>query len=112
MPKGNGRYIGLPRAVAALSAMAAGSTAMAGDESLAAVPPGYSISRTASRHDFDYFAGGWTTHHGFAPGRRIGRPSSCAPTLPARAMKADPDVSRVAQRRPAQGSRLSAAIFA
>ena len=27
-----------------------------------AVPPGYTVSRTGNVHDFDYFAGGWTTH--------------------------------------------------
>jgi len=25
-------------------------------------PPGYTINRTGGMHDFDYFAGGWTTH--------------------------------------------------
>jgi hypothetical protein len=38
------------------------SGSAAGDESPATVPPGYSTSRTGSLHDFDYFAGGWTTH--------------------------------------------------
>lgn len=31
------------------------------DSKSPAVPPGYSLSRTGTVHDFDYFAGGWTT---------------------------------------------------
>jgi hypothetical protein len=26
------------------------------------LPPGYTMTRTGDLHDFDYFAGGWTTH--------------------------------------------------
>ena len=38
------------------------STAMGGE---ASVPAGYSLERTGSMHDFDYFVGAWTTqqHH-------------------------------------------------
>lgn len=31
------------------------------DSKIPAVPPGYSLSRTGTVHDFEYFAGGWTT---------------------------------------------------
>src|SRR5215469_12018449 len=65
-------YIRLSCTVGALSAIAAGSTAATGDESPAAVPPGYSTSRTGSRHDFDYFAGGWTTHQRRLKARGVG----------------------------------------
>ena len=42
----------------ALSLCALGtSTSIAGN-----VPPGFTMSRTGSVHDFDYFVGGWTTH--------------------------------------------------
>ena len=48
-------------ALGAICAMVISGSA-AGDESHATVPPGYSTSRTGSLHDFDYFAGGLTTH--------------------------------------------------
>jgi hypothetical protein len=48
-------------ALGAICAMAVSGSA-ARDESPATGPPGYSSSRTGSLHDFDYFAGGWTTH--------------------------------------------------
>ena len=34
-----------------------------------AVPPGYTMTRTGSIHDFDYFVGGWTTHHHYLQNR-------------------------------------------
>ena len=50
---------------AALGALGVLSGAAAGPEASpagsAAFPPGYSTARTGSVHDFDYFAGAWTT---------------------------------------------------
>ena len=46
-------------ALGVLSGAAAGTDASA--VASAALPPGYSTSRTGSVHDFDYFAGAWTT---------------------------------------------------
>ena len=38
----------------------------------AAVPPGYSTTRTGSSHDFDYFVGGWTTQQRRLKARGVG----------------------------------------
>lgn len=46
-------------ALGVLSGVATGADAPAAGS--AASPPGYSTSRTGSVHDFDYFAGAWTT---------------------------------------------------
>jgi hypothetical protein len=35
-------------------------------------PPGYSLSRTGDRHDFDYFVGGWTTKQRRLKARGVG----------------------------------------
>jgi hypothetical protein len=35
-------------------------------------PPGYTLTRTGNVHDFDYFAGGWTTHQRRLKVRGIG----------------------------------------
>jgi len=35
-------------------------------------PPGYSTARTGDLHDFDYFAGGWTTHQRRLKARGVG----------------------------------------
>jgi hypothetical protein len=55
-------------AVAALAAAvgAADQPAPAGE------PPGYSLSRSGGPHDFDYFAGGWTTHQRRLKARGVG----------------------------------------
>jgi hypothetical protein len=37
-----------------------------------AAPPGYSTTRTGSVHDFDYFAGAWTTHQRKLKARGVG----------------------------------------
>jgi len=42
------------------------------DRSQASVPPGYTTSRTGDAHDFDYFAGGWTTHQRRLKTRGVG----------------------------------------
>ena len=36
------------------------------------VPPGYSMTRTGTQHDFDYFVGGWTTHQRRLKARGVG----------------------------------------
>jgi len=47
----------------ALCAVTPGSApSAAADNPEAIAPPGYSTTRTGNVHDFDYFAGGWTTH--------------------------------------------------
>ena len=35
-------------------------------------PPGYTTTRTGDVHDFDYFAGGWTTHQRRLKTRGVG----------------------------------------
>jgi hypothetical protein len=60
--------------LAALLALPAGL--LVGDLEAAAgepeVPPGYSTTRTGTVHDFDYFAGGWTTHQRRLKARGVG----------------------------------------
>jgi hypothetical protein len=46
-------------------------TLLAGASS-AAVPPGYSTTRTGSSHDFDYFVGGWTIQQRRLEARGVG----------------------------------------
>jgi len=41
-------------------------------ETTDAVPPGYSTKRTGGVHDFDYFAGAWTTHQHRLKARGVG----------------------------------------
>jgi hypothetical protein len=43
------------------SALFHGAAAFAA-QAASASPPGYALTRTGSVHDFDYFAGAWTTH--------------------------------------------------
>lgn len=53
----------LPKTCLAILLVAACAALMCpalADES--SVPPGYTLNRTGSMHDFDYFQGGWTTH--------------------------------------------------
>jgi hypothetical protein len=38
----------------------------------AAVPPGFSMERTGTMHDFDYFVGGWTTKQHRLKARNVG----------------------------------------
>jgi hypothetical protein len=42
--------------------VAASSRAPAAENASPGAPPGYSLTRQGDKHDFDYFAGGWTTH--------------------------------------------------
>ena len=42
------------------------------DSSQADIPPGYTTGRTGDVHDFDYFAGGWTTHQRRLKARGVG----------------------------------------
>jgi hypothetical protein len=49
------------------------SASAAGTESTGAtLPPGYSLSRTGSMHDFDYFVGAWTTKQRRLKARGVG----------------------------------------
>jgi len=50
----------------------AGPASVPVKKSEAAFPPGYSTTRTGDVHDFDYFAGGWTTHQRRLRTRGIG----------------------------------------
>jgi hypothetical protein len=38
----------------------------------ASLAPGYTTTRTGEAHDFDYFAGGWTTHQHRLKARGVG----------------------------------------
>ncbi len=60
------------RAICAICALAAGGAAATAGEPPPAVPPGYSTSRTGSLHDFDYFAGAWTTRQRRLTARGVG----------------------------------------
>ena len=51
---------------AGLAAFAAAPLAAASE------PPGYTLARTGGVHDFDYFAGGWTTHQRRLKARGVG----------------------------------------
>jgi len=44
----------------------------ASNSSEGTVPPGYSMARTGTVHDFDYFEGGWTTHQRRLKTRGVG----------------------------------------
>ena len=57
------RFVTLTVAVGALSFVGEWPAASAGDGTTSggAVPPGYSLSQTGDKHDFDFFVGGWTT---------------------------------------------------
>ena len=52
---------------AGLAAFAAAPLAAASE------PSGYTLARTGGVHDFDYFAGGWTTHQRRLKARGVGR---------------------------------------
>jgi hypothetical protein len=41
-------------------------------QAASATPPGYTSTRTGSVHDFDYFAGAWTTHQRKLKARGVG----------------------------------------
>jgi hypothetical protein len=45
---------------------------MHSDNPDASQPPGYTITRTGKPHDFDYFAGGWTTNQRRLKARGVG----------------------------------------
>jgi hypothetical protein len=60
------------RLFCAICATAVCSAASRGEKPPAPVPPGYSTSRTGSLHDFDYFAGAWTTHQRRLKARGVG----------------------------------------
>jgi len=53
-----------------MGAMAAAAPAPA--QTASAAPPGYTMSRTGSVHDFDYFAGAWLTHQRKLKARGVG----------------------------------------
>jgi hypothetical protein len=64
-------------AVAGILLAGVAATWVEADEPTAAaadkrVPPGYSTSRTGDVHDFDYFAGGWTTRQRRLKARGVG----------------------------------------
>lgn len=64
----------LRAAVAALATAcclgaAGGATA---DSPAEILPPGYSMTRTGDRHDFDYFVGGWVTQQRHLKARGVG----------------------------------------
>src|SRR5580704_7457358 len=49
-------------AISAVSLASVWPAVSAGDAAASGMlPPGYSLSHTGDMHDFDYFAGGWTT---------------------------------------------------
>ena len=50
-------------------AVSNGATA---DASVEELPPGYSVSRTGDRHDFDYFVGAWVTQQQRLKSRGVG----------------------------------------
>jgi hypothetical protein len=52
--------------------MVAQANSRAANSSEARAPPGYSIARTGTIHDFDYFEGGWTTHQRRLKARGVG----------------------------------------
>jgi hypothetical protein len=43
-----------------------------GQKPEAATPPGYTLTGTGDVHDFDYFAGAWTTHQRRLKERGVG----------------------------------------
>src|SRR5262245_20336783 len=51
-----------PSITLSIAALAGLAVAAPADQSRPSVPPGYTTARTGDVHDFDYFAGGWTTH--------------------------------------------------
>jgi hypothetical protein len=65
----------MARALVGLVA-AAGSNAVAATEPTGqpapSAPPGYATALTGEEHDFDYFAGGWTTHQRRLKERGVG----------------------------------------
>ena len=66
---GSGRYLLMSVAIG-MGAMAAAAPAPA--QTASAAPPGYTMSRTGSVHDFDYFAGAWLTHQRKLKARGVG----------------------------------------
>ena len=58
--------------LSACGVLAGNSAAAAAEQSSGAAPPGYTMTRTGSVHDFEYFAGGWTTHQRRLRARGVG----------------------------------------
>jgi hypothetical protein len=58
-------------ALSVVAAMAIRASSAA-DATVAPGPPGYSTTRTGGAHDFDYFAGAWTTHQHRLKARGVG----------------------------------------
>jgi hypothetical protein len=57
--------------IAALACVLGAAASSAG-EPAGTLPPGYATARTGDVHDFDYFAGGWTTHQRRLKDRGVG----------------------------------------
>ena len=55
-----------------LTCLCAAFSAAGADTANGVLPPGYSTSRTGDVHDFDYFAGGWTTKQRRLKARGVG----------------------------------------
>jgi hypothetical protein len=53
--------ITLPRLLGLSLTLLAATSASADDSGAASGPPGFTLARTGDIHDFEYFAGGWTT---------------------------------------------------
>ena len=57
----HGRAFSLLLALSMMTYVAPGAPAQSSARPGGSVPPGYTTARTGGTHDFDYFAGGWTT---------------------------------------------------
>ena len=61
MTRSNLRFVYLSVGLSAVMCASVGGKAATSSETTGSAPPGYSTERTGSVHDFDYFAGAWTT---------------------------------------------------
>lgn len=64
------RYVLL--GLSALTGASVGGSAASASETTDSAPPGYSTARTGGVHDFDYFAGAWTTRQHRLKARGVG----------------------------------------
>jgi len=58
--------------LSAVTGASVGGSAASASETTDSAPPGYSTARTGGVHDFDYFAGAWTTRQHRLKARGVG----------------------------------------